>query len=56
MKVESEHASQEKSDINTGRTAAVEGGRTAVECWTYCLLQAQIPRKSFGAETGVVSC
>ena len=56
LKAKEEHVSLEKSDINAGRTAAVEGGHTAVECWPYCLLHAQIPRKSFDAETGVVYC
>ena len=44
LKVESEHASQEKSDINTNHIAAVEGGRTAVEWCSYCHLLAQLPR------------
>ena len=37
-------ASQEKSDIDTDRTAAVEGGRTVVEWCPYCHLLAQLPR------------
>ena len=44
LKVESEHASREKSDIDTDRIAAVEGGRTAVEWCPYCHLLAQLPR------------